>query len=76
MSEELEKLVGSSSDHPTMDDEKGNCRQCGHPFDPHIIVAYDVEDFSKGGEMTCPVEGCSCFSTISFDFNPSLTTED
>jgi hypothetical protein len=58
------------SDNSTLDDENGNCRQCGHPFNPHIIPAYDVEDFAKGGEMTCPVEGCKCFSSISFNLNP------
>lgn len=56
-------------DQPTLDDENGNCRQCGHPFNPHIITAYDVEDFSKGGEMRCQVEECPCFSTVSFDFS-------
>ena len=34
----------------TLDDEDGNCKQCGHPFEPHIIAAYDIGDFSKGGE--------------------------
>ncbi|HEY3738447.1 MAG TPA: hypothetical protein VGL53_01320 [Bryobacteraceae bacterium] len=57
------------SDVPTesLDDENGNRKQCGHPFDPHIITAYDASDFSKAGEMRCPVENCSCFSTISFN---------
>ena len=27
----------------------------------------DNGNFSKGGEMRCPVENCSCFSTVSFD---------
>ncbi|MGC2298541.1 MAG: hypothetical protein WA476_07035 [Acidobacteriaceae bacterium] len=31
----------------TMDDADGNCRQCGHPFNPHIVVACDVSDFQK-----------------------------
>ena len=51
-----------------MDDENGNCKQCKHPFDPHIVVAYDTNDFSKGGEMRCPVEGCTCFNTLDFNF--------
>ena len=55
----------------SMDDADGNCRLCGHPFDPHIIVAYDGNDFSKGGEMRCPVVDCSCFHTVSFDFKAS-----
>lgn len=52
----------------SVDDAGGNCRQCGHPFDPHIVIAYDTSDFSKGGEMRCPVAGCSCFHTLDFDF--------
>jgi len=50
------------------DDADGNCRQCGHPFNPHIVLAYDTSDFSKGGEVRCPVEGCTCFRTLDFDF--------
>jgi hypothetical protein len=49
-----------------MDDEKGNCNQCGHPFDPHQITA-DPKNLASGGKMTCPVEGCKCFSDVSFD---------
>ncbi|HEV2395833.1 MAG TPA: hypothetical protein VGS27_02680 [Candidatus Sulfotelmatobacter sp.] len=52
----------------SMDDTDGNCRKCGHPFNPHLVIAYDVNDFSKGGEMRCPVEGCTCFHTVDFDF--------
>lgn len=52
-------------------DEHGSCKQCGHPSDPHIITAFDVTDFSKGGVMRCPVEGCNCESTVSF--NPKLS---
>jgi hypothetical protein len=51
----------------SLDDEKGNCKRCGHPFNPHTIVAYDNTDLSKGGEMRCPVENCQCFSAVSFD---------
>jgi ribosomal protein L32 len=51
-----------------MDDENGNCKQCGHPFNPHIIIAYDTKDFSKGGEMRCPVNDCKCFNIIDFNF--------
>jgi hypothetical protein len=25
-------------------------------------------DFSKGGELRCPVEECGCFHTLDFDF--------
>jgi hypothetical protein len=68
MDEESEKPVASSWNNSTCDDEDGNCRRCGHPFNPHKIIAYDVSDFSKGGEMRCQVEDCPCFSTVSFDF--------
>jgi hypothetical protein len=50
-----------------MNDDQGNCVQCGHPSDPHIVIAFDVADFSKGGEMRCPVEGCTCHWTVSFN---------
>lgn len=39
------------------------CDQCGHPFDPHIVWASNTGDPLDGGHMTCPVEGCECFST-------------
>lgn len=50
----------------SFDDDAGNCKQCGHPSDPHIIVAYETSDFSKGGEMRCPVAGCTCFHALDF----------
>jgi hypothetical protein len=40
-----------TDDDEKLDDEQGNCKRCGHPFDPHIITAFDVTDFSKGGRM-------------------------
>jgi hypothetical protein len=49
------------------DDKNGNCTVCGHPFNPHVIVAYDVSDLAKGGEMRCQVADCDCFRTLSFD---------
>jgi len=49
------------------DDERGMCEQCGHSFNPHLVIAYDVNDFGKGGEIRCQVEGCSCFHTVSFN---------
>jgi len=50
-----------------MDDDQGNCKRCGHPLEPHIVIAYDTNDFSKGGEMRCQIEDCDCISTISFN---------
>jgi hypothetical protein len=49
------------------DDANGDCKICGHPFNPHAIIAYDGNDLSKGGEMRCPVKDCDCFRTLSFD---------
>ena len=53
----------------TCDDEKGNCKVCGHPFAPHLVIAYDVNDLTKGGEMRCQVADCTCFQTLSFDLS-------
>jgi hypothetical protein len=47
------------------DDENGNCKVCGHPFGPHVVIAYDGNDLAKGGEMRCQVADCDCF--LSFD---------
>lgn len=58
----------SDQEKGSMDDADGNCKQCGHPFNPHIVVAYDVKDFSKGGEIRCQVEGCDCFHSLGFNF--------
>jgi hypothetical protein len=52
-------------------DKDRNCKQCGHPAGPHVITAFDVTDFSQGGVMRCPADGCNCESTISF--NPKLS---
>jgi hypothetical protein len=63
-------VAGKDPVDEAMDDENGNCKRCGHPFNPHIM-AYDVNDFSKGGKMRCQVEGCPCLSTLSFNFEDS-----
>ena len=60
-----------TDDDEKLDDEQGNCKRCGHPFDPHIITAFDVTDFSKGGRMHCPVDGCTCESSITFNLKLS-----
>ena len=57
----------SEQTRPSMDDADGSCKQCGHAFNPHAVIAYDVNDFSKGGEIQCPVAECSCFHTLNFD---------
>jgi hypothetical protein len=51
------------------DDENGNCKVCGHPFNPHIVIAYDGNDLAKGEEMRCQVPDCDCFQTLSFDLS-------
>jgi hypothetical protein len=55
------------TDDMKMDDEQGNCKRCGHPFDPHVITAFDVTDFGKGRRMNCPVDGCDREFSISFN---------
>ena len=62
-------------DPDTCDDENGNCKVCGHPFAPHVRVAYDVDDLAKGGEMRCHVEDCDCFRTLSFDLGDKEWTK-
>jgi hypothetical protein len=37
---------------------------CGHPFDPHIMVALDAGDLMRGGVMFCP-ECVDCHRTWS-----------
>jgi hypothetical protein len=51
----------------SLDDAYGNCKQCGHPFDPHLVIVFDVNDFSKGGEIRCPIPNCTCHHTMNFD---------
>ncbi|HUL15167.1 MAG TPA: hypothetical protein VLV88_04165 [Terriglobales bacterium] len=54
---------------PAYDDEDGNCKRCGHPFDPHVIFANDQNDLTKGGELLCQVADCDCFQKLSFDLS-------
>ena len=63
--------LGAKDESRDFADKRQNCKQCGHPFGPHIINAFDVTDFSKGGLMRCPVDGCNCESTVSI--NPRLS---
>lgn len=57
------------NDSAKMDDENGKCKQCGHTFDPHMLIAVHGGDPTKGGIMLCPEEGCSCFNTWDFAQN-------
>jgi hypothetical protein len=63
-------LIAKDQDRDAADEHR-NCKQCGHLSGPHIITAFDVDDFSRGGLMRCPVDGCNCESTISI--NPKLS---
>ena len=36
-----------------------------------IVVVYDMNDFSKGGEVRCPVAECSGFYSLDFDLKTS-----
>jgi hypothetical protein len=58
----------SEEQKPSLDDADGNCKQCGHPSNPHLVIAYDMNDFSKGGELRCPVAECSCCRSLDFYF--------
>lgn len=41
-----------------------DCEICGHPFDPHSLVATS-EDPLDGGVILCPVKDCECYATWS-----------
>jgi hypothetical protein len=49
--------------------------KCGHPFDPHLVIAYDVNDLAKGGEMRCQVADCDCLQTLNFDLSDKEWTK-
>lgn len=51
-----------------LDNADGDCKQCGHPFNHHLVAAYNMNDFAQGGEIRCPVAGCSCCHSLDFDF--------
>lgn len=49
--------------------EKGQtCGQCGHPFDPHVLVAVNG-DPTLGGIILCPQAECRCYATYGFGRN-------
>lgn len=39
------------------------CEQCGHPFDPHVVIATMGDAPEAGGIVLCPRPGCLCYST-------------
>lgn len=39
------------------------CTQCGHPWNPHLVMGYG--DPPTEGWIECPVEGCTCTMTWS-----------
>jgi hypothetical protein len=50
----------------SFENKAGFCKQCGHIFDPHMLIPMWAEK-SKGGIILCPEEGCTCFITWGFD---------
>jgi hypothetical protein len=64
------EILSDREDRNKLDDENSNCKQCGHPFDPHIVIAFDKEDLSKGGIMKCPEPHCPCHHTLDFNLKP------
>ena len=49
------------------------CRECGHPFDPHIFIP-TREMPQQGGIVICQTKGCECLAT--YDFPPISTEAD
>ena len=62
-------------DANTCDDENGNCKICGHPFAPHVVMAYDRDDLTKGGEVRCQIAECDCLRPLSFDLSDENWTK-
>ncbi len=51
------------------------CGQCGHPFDPHAVIATTGEP-TDGGIMLCPVVGCECYATWGMNGGPAKWIPD
>ena len=48
-------------------DQMGDdCGICGHPFNPHVLVA-TLHSPEHGGLIFCPEFGCMCESTWSLE---------
>lgn len=56
-------------ENKSMDDKDGNCRQCGHPFEPHLVIAFDKDNLNRGGVIKCPITRCKCHHTWDFGKN-------
>ncbi len=56
------KQVGAGK----MDDENGLCKQCGHFFDPHLIITPNRFN-PVVGEIHCQVDECPCYSTWEYN---------
>lgn len=57
------------------------CDLCGHPMNPHVIAgSFTAPEYLNGvdvpvaGWMTCPEDGCECWSTWSIK-HPDLPPE-
>jgi hypothetical protein len=64
--------------HPVYDhrvDDDKVCEQCGHPFDPHALIATTGEP-RDGGVMLCPIPGCECYATWGLDGGPATHVPD
>lgn len=58
-----------------------DCEQCGHPQEPHELAGdFTAPEYLDGAEvpvagwMTCPENGCGCWSTWSIS-HPDLPAE-
>jgi len=50
---------------PIGEDSDGLCKQCGHPWDAHRLCGHGSPPTE--GWIECPVEGCTCHGTWSFE---------
>jgi len=72
----LSKIKIALSDAPVVQDDgsrsvdtdEGWCKQCGHRYDPHVLLALSG-DPKDGGVIFCPEFLCTCFSTWSLSEN-------
>ena len=58
----------------TIEEQEGtDCTECGHPFDPHHLIATKAH-VTEGGIILCNIRGCECIS--SWDVPPFSTQRD
>lgn len=67
-----EHIEGEEVVDPPNDD----CKICGHPFNPHALVA-TLHSPEHGGLIFCPEKDCMCESTWSLqDHEPPYIPDD